>query len=202
MTIPASFSELIARVRTGDQDAMTELVRRYEPAVRRAVRIRLFDARLRRIMESADISHAVMFSLLQPEMLEKWPLETPADMLRVLLKMARNKLISRVRRERAQRRDQRRTKGNFDGIDIAGREKTPSQQIAARELLEKIRDLLTPEELELIGLRDQKLSWAEIAAQRGGTADGVRKQLERAMLRVQQTLNPQMKPTDRPPQCE
>ena len=41
-----SFDELIRRVRAGDPGAAAELVRRYEPAIRRAVRFRLADARL------------------------------------------------------------------------------------------------------------------------------------------------------------
>ena len=41
-----TFDELIRRVRAGDPDAAAELVRNYEPAIRRAVRFRLADARL------------------------------------------------------------------------------------------------------------------------------------------------------------
>ena len=41
-----TFDELIRRVRAGDQDAATELVKRYVPAIRRAVRFRLADAQL------------------------------------------------------------------------------------------------------------------------------------------------------------
>ena len=42
------FDELIRRVQAGDPDAASELIKRYEPAVRRAVRFRLADARLRK----------------------------------------------------------------------------------------------------------------------------------------------------------
>ena len=54
MSEPASFEELIRRVRAGDQDAATELVRRYEPAIRRAVRFRLADTRLQRVLDSRE----------------------------------------------------------------------------------------------------------------------------------------------------
>ncbi len=38
MSEPTSFADLIRRVRGGDADAAAELVRNYEPAIRRAVR--------------------------------------------------------------------------------------------------------------------------------------------------------------------
>ena len=43
-----SFHDLIQRVRRGDEAAAAELVRRYEPAIRRAARVHLLDPRLRR----------------------------------------------------------------------------------------------------------------------------------------------------------
>jgi hypothetical protein len=46
---------VIHRARACDQDAATELVVRYEPAIRRAVRFRLADARLGRPLDSMDI---------------------------------------------------------------------------------------------------------------------------------------------------
>jgi RNA polymerase sigma-70 factor (ECF subfamily) len=44
-------AELIRRVRGGDEHAARELVQRWEPAIRRAVRFRLRDQRLRRLIE-------------------------------------------------------------------------------------------------------------------------------------------------------
>jgi len=55
-----SFAEFIRRVRAGDERAAAELVERYEPAIRRAVRVRLRDPRLRRLIESVDICQSVL----------------------------------------------------------------------------------------------------------------------------------------------
>src|SRR5438093_23624 len=41
MSEDLSFPELVRRVRAGDEDAAAELVRRYEPAIRRSIRLRL-----------------------------------------------------------------------------------------------------------------------------------------------------------------
>ena len=55
MLTDAQFAELMARTRSGDQDAAQQLVREYEPEIRRAARLRLTDPKLRRIVDSIDI---------------------------------------------------------------------------------------------------------------------------------------------------
>ena len=56
------FPDLITRVRGGDSAAAAELVRRYEPAIRRVVRLRLTDQRLRRAFDSMDVCQSVLGS--------------------------------------------------------------------------------------------------------------------------------------------
>jgi hypothetical protein len=48
--------------RGGDGDAAAELVRRYELAIRRVVRLRLTDVRLRRAFDSMDVCQSVLGS--------------------------------------------------------------------------------------------------------------------------------------------
>ena len=59
-----SFDGLVARLRCGDPDAAAELVRRYEPAIRAAVRGRMADTRLRRLFDSMDVCQTVLDSFL------------------------------------------------------------------------------------------------------------------------------------------
>src|SRR4051812_55008 len=47
-----AFRDLIRRVRAGDEAAAREVVRIYEPAIRREARVRLVDTRLRRMFDS------------------------------------------------------------------------------------------------------------------------------------------------------
>jgi hypothetical protein len=56
MSESSDFHDLIRRARAGDKAAATELVRRHEPAIRQAVRIRLGDTRLARAFDSMDVS--------------------------------------------------------------------------------------------------------------------------------------------------
>jgi RNA polymerase sigma-70 factor (ECF subfamily) len=194
---PDSFRALIARVRAGDEQAAAELVRRYEPAIRRAARVRLVDTRLNRLLDSMDICQSVMASFFVRAALGQFELETPDQLLRLLATMARNKLAGQVKAHRAARRDFRRVAapaddggGEPDGGagPIAGQAPTPSREIAARELLDEALRRLSPEERRILDGREQGGQWAEIAAELGTSPEAARKKLARAVDRVAQEL--------------
>src|SRR3954454_2921956 len=103
-----TFPELIRLVRAGDQDAAAELVRRFAPSLRRAARFRLGDARLARLLESADICQSVLASFFIRAALGQYEIDTPEELLRLLAAMTRNKVANQVERERSARRDNRR----------------------------------------------------------------------------------------------
>lgn len=65
---------------------------------------------------------------------------------------------------------------------------SPSQVMIWRELLEKFRAGLSAEKRQFADLLADGQAWADIAAQLGGTADGRRVQLNRAVSRVSQEL--------------
>jgi DNA-directed RNA polymerase specialized sigma24 family protein len=83
-------------------------VRRYEPAIRRAVRFRLADARLGGLLDSMDICRPDLKSFFVRAASGQYDLETPEKVLALLTAMARNKLASQARRQGAQRRGGRR----------------------------------------------------------------------------------------------
>jgi RNA polymerase sigma-70 factor (ECF subfamily) len=96
-------------VRAGDADAA--VVRRYEPEIRRAVRLRLTDPSLRRVLDSMDVCQSVLASFFVRAAAGQFDLEEPSQLLRLLVVMARNKLRDQVSYHRAARRDQRRLEG-------------------------------------------------------------------------------------------
>jgi RNA polymerase sigma factor (sigma-70 family) len=107
----------------------------------------------------------------------------------VLVRMARNKLASQARRERAERRDNRRVVADgFDETKLAAPDPTPSQQLAFAELLEAVYRRLTPHERRLVELRNEGHDWARIAEELGGDPVTLRKQLSRALDRVTRQL--------------
>src|SRR5918998_4179206 len=107
-----TFDQLIRRVRAWDRDAADELVRRYEPAIRRAVRFRLADARLGGLLDSMDICQSVLASFFVRAAAGQYDLETPEKLLGLLATMARNKLASQARRQGRQRREGRHARSD------------------------------------------------------------------------------------------
>jgi RNA polymerase sigma-70 factor (ECF subfamily) len=188
-TEEARFAELIRHVRSGDGDAAAELVRRYEPAIRRVVRVHLRDPRLRRVLDSTDVCQSVLASFFVRANLGQYELDTPEHLLRLLASIARNKVTNQAHKQRAGRRDYRREQaiGAKEAL-LRDPQSDPGQQVAARELLQKVRERLTDDERRLAEQRGRGDSWAEIAAANAGSPEGLRKKLARALDRVMQEL--------------
>jgi RNA polymerase sigma-70 factor (ECF subfamily) len=181
------FADLIGRLRAGDPRAAEELVRQCEPEIRREVRVwmRLRDPRLRRVFDSMDICQSVLASFFVRAAAGQYDLERPEQLLHLLAGMARNKLAEQVQYQQRQRRDVRRAQSlGPEAMDLAGGSESPSTQVAGEELLRKLRGRLSDEERRLAEHRAQGHSWADIAAELGGTAEAHRKQLARALDRV------------------
>src|SRR5262249_47115782 len=108
MAEETSFEELMRRVRAGDGRAAEELGRRYEPTIRRGVRVRLVDRRLQRLFASMDVCQSVFGSFFVHAALGDYELATPDHLLALLVSMSRKKVIDKARRAGAARRDYRR----------------------------------------------------------------------------------------------
>jgi len=189
MAEATDFKDLIRRVRAGDEAAAADLVRRYEPAIRRAVRIRLGDTRLARAFDSMDVCQSVMASFFVRAALGHYELNAPEQLLKLLGTMARHKLADQVDRERAACRDNRRVEeGGAETREVVSSASSPSRQVAAREMLQEVQRRLSPEEGQLVELRNQGLDWAAIADRLGGSPEALRKRLTRATDRIAREL--------------
>jgi RNA polymerase sigma-70 factor (ECF subfamily) len=185
------YTDFIRRVRLGDERAAEELIRRYEPEIRLEIRtlLRLRDPRLRRVFDSMDICQSVMLSFFVRAAVGDFELDEPCQLIRLLVGMARNRLAEHVRFHQRHRRDVRRT-----GVDrpeestIPSPGESPSEVISRRELLTMFRERLSEEERTVADFRSQGHDWAAVARDLGGTPDGRRKQLARAVARVGQEL--------------
>jgi RNA polymerase sigma-70 factor (ECF subfamily) len=189
MTESTDFRELIQRIRAGDNQAAAQLVHRYEPLIRREVRLRLEDQRLARVFDSMDVCQSVLASFFVRAAVGEYDLEAPGQLVGLLVKMARNKLASAVRKATRQRRDHRRQEKGDDALaGVIQEQPTPSQHVAVQELLQRARGQLSEQELELADLRAQGLKWEEIAERLGGKAQARRMQLARAAQRIARDL--------------
>jgi RNA polymerase sigma factor (sigma-70 family) len=185
-----TFEELVGRVRAGDPDAAADLVRRYEPAIRRVVRLRLGGGgRIDGLFDSMDVCQSVLGSFFLRVAAGQFTLDTPAELLKLLTAMTRNKLAFQVRKQRAQKRDcNRDTRVGMDGHRLASAEATPSRHVEARELLGELAKRLTTEERELVELRTQGHDWNSIADRLAGSPEALRKKHARALDRVAKEL--------------
>lgn len=186
----SDFPLLVGRIRAGDDAAAEELVRRYEPLIRREVRLRIEDDRLNRAFDSVDVSQSVLASFFVRAAIGEYDLEHADQLVRLLVAMARNKLASRARQERRLRRDVRRVAVVSPAAlsQIADPQPSVSEMLSRRELLERMRSALTAKERQIADLRGEGRSWEQVARQLGGTAQARRMQLSRGIERVGREL--------------
>jgi ECF sigma factor len=185
------YTEFIRRIRLGDEQAAEELVRLYEAEIRLEIRgwLRLRNPALRRVFDSMDICQSVMASFFAHAAIGDFDLDEPAQLIRLLVGMARKKVAETARHHQRQRRDVRRVgEGDIEYGAAASSDQTPSRLISGRELLQKFRERLSGEEWRIADLRSRGSDWASVAAELGGTPDGRRKQLARALARLEQDL--------------
>jgi RNA polymerase sigma-70 factor (ECF subfamily) len=185
------FGDFIRRIRAGDEQAAVEMVRHYEPLIRREIRLQLEDSRLSRLFDSMDICQSVLKSFFFRTAAGQYDLDTPEQLQRLLVTMAKNKLASAARSQHRRRRDQRRiaADGEEQLEGVAAAAPTPSQIVAGKELLERFRQALNEEERQVADLRAEGLAWDDIATRLGGTAQARRMQLARAVERVARELD-------------
>ena len=161
MSEESAFHDLIRRVRAGDEFAAKEIVRLYEPAIRREARVRLVDTRLRRLFDSMDICQSVFASFFLRAAMGQYELATPAHLLKLLTSMSRKKLIDHAREHQAARRDHRRlTPGSQDLRNAKDINPSPSQQVAGKELLLEFRSRLSAEERRPSRIKRLNRDWA------------------------------------------
>jgi RNA polymerase sigma-70 factor (ECF subfamily) len=154
--------------------------------------VRLTDARLRRLVDSIDICQSVLAGFFVRTAAGQYDIQTPEELLKLLVTMARNRVIDWARRSQADRRDGRRDisieQDNGEQMQFVSPQPGPVSVLVSRELLEQVRSRLSSEELKLMEQRAEGLDWTAIAAQTGDQANAVRMRLTRALDRVAEEL--------------
>lgn len=182
-------AELLTRVREGDEEAARLLVQRYESAIRVAVRTNLSDPRLRRQFDSLDVCQSVLASFFFRLSSGSYDLSVPAQLSALLTKMAQNKVRMRARDQFRQRRDVRRqSQIAIENVKVRGCQAGPDEAVDDQDLLQHALQMMPPEIRVIADRRMAGESWLEIADAIGGTSDGRRKQFERAVLPIAQSL--------------
>src|SRR5207245_2527790 len=125
---------------------------------------------LRRTLDSTDICQSVLANFFVRAALGQFHLSTPEQLVGLLVTMARNKLATQARRPDVVRRDyQALEPGGAAAQELCDSAASPSSQVAGQELLQAVRQRLTPAERVLAEQRALGHSWQEIAATQGGS---------------------------------
>ena len=136
-----------------------------------------------------DVCQSVLASFFLRAAAGQYDLRDPAQLVALLTKMAHNKLAMRARHEYRQKRDVRRNVRLGDARpEPAAGSAEPTEQALDRDLVNRAFGLMDAQVREMAKCRARGLGWSEIASRFGGTADARRKQFQRAVDRIAQTL--------------
>jgi DNA-directed RNA polymerase specialized sigma24 family protein len=183
------FIELIRRVRAGDEAASAELVRLYEPAIRVAIRARLTDPRLRRLLDSTDVCQSVLGNFFGRATSGQFEIKDPKQLVALLVTMARNRITNHALQQQAACRDHRRGGSLAEGAEEAvDPSPGPGSAVEGRDLVEAVRVRMTDEERLIADQWASGNAWDEIGAKIGARPDTLRIRLGRAFDRVRREL--------------
>jgi DNA-directed RNA polymerase specialized sigma24 family protein len=174
------FEQLIRQLREG-YAAEKQLVDLYTKEIERLCRFKLQDNILGRLVEPEDVCQSVFRTFFRRLRKGEFHLASAKGLGQLLAEIARNRIAALGRRDKRVRIVAEDPEALADYPSIAA---NPLEEVAARDLEQSVQSRLTREEWELFELRRQGLSWEEIRARKGGTAEGRRKQLFRALRRL------------------
>jgi RNA polymerase sigma-70 factor (ECF subfamily) len=156
-------SSMLARLNAGDSAAAEQVFVAYEPYLRMVVRRRLSRG-LRAKFDSMDVVQSVWADLLEGLRQSRWTFRD-ADQLRAFLfTMTRNRFIDRLRQHRGALRLEVAMSANAIETLPAGRSSRASEAFYADELWRQMLDVCPPAHFEVLKLKRQGASIAEIAA--------------------------------------
>ena len=177
----------IKGIKDGDQQAAAELVRHYEPEVRRFVRFRLTEPRLRRLLDSVDVFQSVMARFFHRLQADKITVEHPLQLLRLLITMARNSLLDHARKAKV-RRNVAGIGGSAE-LDGVADPRTPAVDLVEQaDLVTLVRSRLKVADQQLLDRWLLGGGWDELSKDFACEPDALRKRLTRAIDRATQEL--------------
>ena len=175
--------DLLGRLCSGDEEAAEQVFRAYEPFLRLVVR-RQLPPRLRAKFDSADVVQSVWADVLQGFREAGWRFASAAQLRAFLLTVTRNRFIDRVRQhQRALDREQPLAE-DAPGEVLTSPEPRPSEIAQAHELWQQMLACCPPPHRELLRLKREGKSLAEIAAHTGLHPSSVRRILYDLARRV------------------
>jgi RNA polymerase sigma-70 factor (ECF subfamily) len=179
------FNELLAKARAGDESALGELARRYEPDVRAVARVRLGPA-LRPYLDTMDLVQSVHRSLLVGLRQNKFELTNLDNLVGLAVTMVRRKAARAWQRMRRQLRD---TPAGDDTVTnlVAGLTSLsvdPADNVTYRDTLTRLCKDLDAGERRLLELHLQGYRTVDAARELDVNPDVLRVKLSRLRAKL------------------
>ena len=179
------FNDLMSRARAGDPEAIRDFLDRFEEEVRVMVRARL-PRRLRPRFDSGDFVQAVWQSFFTGSDGPGREFENPAHLRGFLAGVVRNKVLEQHRRlTRTAKHDLKREEPLYIARgdreiprEVASPDPSPSEQAQADDRLVQLTAGFSPREIQVLLLRRQGLTHAEVAQKTGMHERSVRRILD------------------------
>jgi RNA polymerase sigma-70 factor (ECF subfamily) len=186
------FTELVARAKSGDEVAIRDFLRRFEPEVRLMVRGRL-PKKLRTQFDSVDFVQTVWQSFFAESPKARPDFENVEHLRAFLAGVVRNKVFQQHRRlTRTEKYDLSREerlyvrRGDREvALDVISTDPSPSAAAQAHDRLAQLTAGRSEREVEVISLRRQGLTFLEIAERTGINERTVRRMIETARARME-----------------
>ena len=185
MEAESPFAELMDRFRRGDDAAAAELVHRFGPQIRRAIRVRATGTRLGRVLDSEDLMQDVLRTLWERRAEADLRVQGPGQLVAWLLAVARNRRTERQRESLSHKRGGKHAAlGSAALAALPENGKSPASEIADRERLQQVLARLEPDERRIAEARADGTEWADLAAERDTTPDALRNRQNRAVAKA------------------
>ncbi len=191
MSANDSFTDVMARLRAGDQAAAREIFQRYVDKLLRLARSH-FDAVLRRKVDPEDVVQSAYKSFFLRYGAGKLEIQDWDNLWGLLTMITLRKCFDRVEYHRAQIRDVQReanvppdASGTGPWWEAVAREPTPEEAAVLAETVEQLLGDLDANERPIVQMSLQGYTATEISQQLGFAERSVRRLRERIRKRLQ-----------------
>jgi RNA polymerase sigma-70 factor (ECF subfamily) len=185
---------ILEQLSGGDTAAAAEVFQQYEPYLRMVVRRKLSPA-LRAKFDSLDVVQSVWADLLQSFRSAGYRFTDAGHLRAFLVRATHNRFIDRARQHRAALNAEVRLPEQWEN-EAPSREPRPSQVAEASDLWDTLLAACPPEHRELLELKREGRSLAEIAERTGLHYDSIRRILRGLARRAALSAGNPVEPND------
>ncbi len=180
----SQFGSLVDRARYGDEDAVAKLLADFSGVIARELRTQRRFYSLKSLVDCEDIAQSVWRCFFSALAQGDATFRDSREVAAYLTKVTQNRIESQFRRQRADKRDVRRTinAADFEVADQVAAH--PSHTLSTIEFLKSVMLQMTAAERLVAKRRAEGATWEELAVEMGTTAEAIRKRHTRTAARI------------------